>query len=60
MNNELVDILIYDGMNLQPMNSSVFFWSGKNNDCYINFKLTDLNDNELLTYPFIILRLLIK
>ncbi|CAL6028951.1 Hypothetical_protein [Hexamita inflata] len=58
MNNELVDILIFNDINLKGMNSSVFFWQQQNSTRQVKFKLTDIDDNEV--HGNLIIRLLVK
>ncbi|CAL6055130.1 Hypothetical_protein [Hexamita inflata] len=60
MNNALVDILIFKDINLEDMNSSVFFWQRQNPNCYVTFRLEDNDGYQVDKYPNLILRLLVK
>ncbi|CAL6048753.1 Hypothetical_protein [Hexamita inflata] len=60
MNNALVDILIFKDINLEDMNSSVFFWQRQNPNCYVTFILDDNDGYQVDKYPNLILRLLVK
>ncbi|CAL6016521.1 Hypothetical_protein [Hexamita inflata] len=60
MNNALVDILIFKDINLEDMNSSVFFWQRQNPNCYVTFRLEDNDGYQVDKLPNLILRLLVK
>ncbi|CAL5981711.1 Hypothetical_protein [Hexamita inflata] len=60
MNNALVDILIFKDINLEDMNSSVFFWQRQNLNCYVTFRLEDNDGYQVDKLPNLILRLLVK
>ncbi|CAL6054389.1 Hypothetical_protein [Hexamita inflata] len=60
MNNALVDILISKDINLEDMNSSVFFWQRQNPNCYVTFRLEDNDGYQVDKLPNLILRLLVK
>ncbi|CAL6032886.1 Hypothetical_protein [Hexamita inflata] len=60
MNDALVDILIFKDINLEDMNSSVFFWQRQNLNCYVTFRLEDNDGYQVDKLPNLILRLLVK